>query len=81
MDEKHGSDHLSHLIDALARTLELPDEPFWESPKTDDGKVRCRGDVALFVEKALSDPRGELVPVLTEFFVRRLERVLCWEVE
>jgi hypothetical protein len=81
MDEKHTVEHWSHLVDALTGMLELPDEPYWEPLETDDGKVRCREDVALFVEQALSDPRGELAPVLIEFFVRRLEGVVCWEVE
>lgn len=81
MDEKHAVEHGSHLVDALVQTLGLPDEPYWEPLEGDDGKVRSREDVALFVEQALSDPRGELAPVLIEFFVRRLERVASWEVE
>lgn len=81
MDEKPPFEPQSHLIDALVRTLELPDEPYWEPQETDDGKVRCRDDVAAYVQKALSEPRGELAPVLIEFFLRRLEPVACWEVE
>jgi hypothetical protein len=81
MDEKHAVEHGSNLVDALVQTLGLPDEPYWEPLENDDGKVRCRADVALFVERALSDSRGELAPVLIEFFIRRLESVVCWEVE
>lgn len=81
MDEKHAVEHGSHLVDALVQTLGLPDEPYWEPLESDGGMVRCREDVALFVERAMSDPRGELTPVLIEFFARRLERVVCWEVE
>lgn len=81
MDEKQLPVLQAHLIDALVRTLQVPEKPYWEPRKTDDGRVRCRDDVAAYVQKALSDPRGELAPVLIEFFLRRLEPVVSWEVE
>lgn len=81
MDEKPPFEPQFHLADTLARTLDLPDEPYWEPRETDDGKVRCRDDISAYVQKALGDPHGELAPVLIEFFLRRLEPVASWEDE
>jgi len=79
MDQPRPADTATWLVPLLAKALDVPESPLEGSPLPYDGAIRSHEDLAIFVSAILNDPKGELAPVLIEFFTRRVEPAICWE--